>query len=131
MDTIRELFSNAAFWVFLGTAVTAFFGYKGIIARYPKKIPDPKKASTFEELMAIVELLQGELTKKDKRYSDDINYVLQRIKELRDENADLRENLAAALRSNATLKEEVANLKDLIKVHEKRLNKDHVGENGQ
>lgn len=132
LQAVSELFRNEAFWVFLGGAVASYYGYKTVKAKNT-----PKKITNQEELIAVVELLQSELVKKDKRFKDDVDYLLARARDMRQENEELRGKLAAALTSNARLNEKYdrlelayGDLKSQLAKHEQRLNKDHVGENG-
>lgn len=128
MEAIEALFGNPAFWTFLGLAIPAYFGYKQVAKKYA---PKPKQASSFEELRAVVEVLQGELLKKDKRHKDDTDYLLLQLRAVRDDNRDLSTKLAQAIKLTATQAEEIQGLKIQLKQHETRLNAGHVGENGQ
>lgn len=128
-EAITKLLDNPAFWTFLGIAVTAYFGYKQVIKKYaPKPI---QKASSFEELRAVVEVLQGELIKKDKRHKDDTDYLLGQLRAVREDNRDLTIKLTQALKLAADQAEVIENLKKQLELHETRLNKDHVGQNGK
>lgn len=75
MDHLLQLINNPAFWLFLGTFVTAYFGYKGIVKKEISNHPikeakkQIKNATNFDELRAVVEILQGELEKKDERHT--------------------------------------------------------------
>ena len=86
-NAIAQLLNNPAFWVFLGTLVTAYYGYKQAVKMTPagKAKTQARNASSFEELRSVVEVLQGELIKKDKRHKDDTDYILSQLKESREE----------------------------------------------
>ena len=129
-SALVQLLSNPAFWVFLGTFVTAYYGYKAVARRYPSSKKAVKNASSFEELRAVVEVLQGELVKKDKRHKDDTDYLLSQLRELRDDNRQLTNNLAIALKENADLKVVIEALREQVRHHENRLNKAHIAKNG-
>lgn len=129
LEAINNLLANPAFWTFLGLAIPAYFGYKKVVQKYtPRPV---QKASSFEELRAVVEVLQSELIKKDKRHKDDTDYLLGQLRAVREDNRDLTQKHADALKLIADQAEEIETLKGRLEKHENRLNKDHVGENGE
>jgi hypothetical protein len=103
-EAVLALLNNPAFWGFLGTFVVAYFGYKQVIKKTPAGIARQKvkNVSSFEELRAVVEVLQNELVKKDKRHKDDTDYMLSQLTEARGEARGYSLKLAGALKSAAT-----------------------------
>lgn len=94
---ISQLFNNPAFWVFLGTCVTGYFTYRAAVVplieeRRKRKVtdeegnPDPKKATSFDELKAVVEILQRELVRKDEAHSRELIRAYTRIEAVEKEN---------------------------------------------
>lgn len=113
---IGELLDNPAFFVFLGTCVTGYFTYKAAVLpvleqRRKQKVTDgdgkadPKKATSFEELKAVVEILQGELDRKDKAHQNEMIRAYTRIEILE--------------KTNSKMFDEIEHLKD-------RLHKAHI-----
>lgn len=91
MDAIIRLLDNPAFWVFLGTLVTAYLGYKSVAAKNPQ-IQVKKKlrnATNFEELKAVVEVLQNELENKDKRHRAELKQYDDKFDRVEAELRDL------------------------------------------
>lgn len=97
---IGQLLNNGAFWVFLGTCVTAFYTYKAAVLpaleeRRKKKVldgngrADPNKATSFEELKAVVEILQRELERKDEAHNRELIRAYSRIEAVEGENEKL------------------------------------------
>lgn len=92
MEAIKALLNNGAFWIFLGTCVTAYFTYKGLLLPYQKRNKPQvmvRNASTFEELKAAVELLQTISERKDKQHSTEVSRLLKRIEDLETANGEL------------------------------------------
>lgn len=91
MDSILKLLDNPAFWVFLGTIVTSYLGYKGIVAKNPKSQVKKKirNATSFEELKAVVEVLQNELENKDKRHRSELKQYDDKFDRVEAELRDL------------------------------------------
>lgn len=121
---IGELLDNPAFFVFLGTCVTAFFTYKAAVLpmleqRRKQKVTDgdgrvdPKKATSFDELKAVVEILQGELDRKDKAHQNELLRTYTRIESLEKSNDKLTGE-------NVHLFEEVERLK--VRLHKAHIN---------
>lgn len=107
-QAISELVKNGAFWTFLGVCVTSYFGYKEVARRSPTaQKKNVKAANSFEELRAVVEVLQDELHKKDRRHKDDTDYMLAQLTEARHEVQLLNARYSDALH-RATQAEEVA-----------------------
>jgi hypothetical protein len=110
----HELLNNAAFWGFLGACVIAFFGYKGAVAPYifkqrhkhllnGEKRINVKRVTSFDELKAVVEILQKENERKDaalheqeKRHQSAMQYAYKRIDELYGEIDNLKRRLHEA-----------------------------------
>lgn len=115
-EAILALLNNAAFWGFLGTFVIAYFGYKQVIKKTPMGIAKQKvkNISSFEELRAVVEVLQGELIKKDKRHKDDTDYILSQLREARGEVLTLTHKLAEAVKQNGKCNDEITLLKNQL-----------------
>lgn len=101
---VGQLLNNPAFWVFLGTCVTAFFTYKAAIVpimdeRRKQRVTDshgkadPKKATSFDELKAVVEILQGELQRKDVAHNNELIRAYTRIEALEKDNTKLYEEI--------------------------------------
>ena len=103
LDYISNLLENPAFWTFLGIFVSSYFGYKAIV----KKIPSPKQkiknASSFEELRSVVEILQNELEKKDKRHRKELENYDLKLEHIRDEMNEIileRNQMIVVMREN-------------------------------
>lgn len=128
---ISDLLNNPAFWTFLGVFATSYFGYKAIVSRTPeaKQKAAVKKATSFEELRAVVEVLQQELINKDKRHKADTEYMLSQLREAREEVRQLAIKLANSARENAKCLEKISDLNALLDKHEIRLNKAHISDN--
>lgn len=90
LDYINNLSNNPAFWIFLGTLVTAYFGYKGIIKKTQPTKHKIRTASSFEELRSVVEILQNELEKKDKRHRRELETYDEKFMELEAEIREIR-----------------------------------------
>lgn len=131
-QAIADLFNNPAFWVFLGTCVTSYYTYKAVIKRTPagKAQAQVRNATSFEELRAVVEVLQQELIDKDKRHKADTEYMLLQLREAREEVRQLAIKLANAAKENARCLEKIADLNRLLDKHEQRLNKARIPVNG-
>lgn len=101
-NALSSLVNNPAFWTFLGIFVTAYFGYKQVVKKSPAGLAKQKvrNANSFEELRAVVEVLQEELVKKDRRHKDDTDYILSQLREARREVGELTKKLADALAAN-------------------------------
>ena len=114
-EAFSDLLRNGAFWTFLGVLVTSYFGYKEVTKRSPtgqaKKV---RNASSFEELRAVVEVLQSELVKKDKRHKDDTDYMLSQLTEARAEVRSLGTRLADALKKAAVADGRAENCADEV-----------------
>jgi hypothetical protein len=76
---------------FLGGILAAGISGYFIYITYRKRKPKPraKDATTFEELRSVVEILQAELEKKDKRHEHEVKTLYARIDRLTDENIQL------------------------------------------
>lgn len=111
-EALLALLNNPAFWVFLGTFVTTYFGYKQVVKKTPAGIAKQrvKNISSFEELRAVVEVLQGELIKKDKRHKDDTDYILSQLREARSEVLELTHRLAEAMKQNSMCNDKISQL---------------------
>lgn len=109
MNEIHQLLANGYFWGFLGTLATAILGYKSVLApiieerrrrQYlasngngsASKI-SIKKVTSFDELKAVVEILQGELERKDKAHIKELARAYIRIEALETENSRLYDDL--------------------------------------
>ena len=116
---IQTLVNNPAFWTFLGIAVTSYFGYKQVMKKTPvgKMKADVHNVSSFEELRAVVEVLQGELLKKDKRHKDDTDYILSQLREARSEVGRLTQDLADSVKNNSQCTQKIAHLENKLKQH--------------
>jgi hypothetical protein len=118
MNDFHLLINNGAFWGFMGTVVVAFFGYRGLLVPYiedqkRKKYTNGngdgnykmniKRVTSFDELKAVVEILQNELDRKDKmmqrqdeRHRIELKGAYTRIDELYEEIDKLKERLHKA-----------------------------------
>lgn len=91
MEAILRLVDNPALWGFLGVFVTAYLSYRGIMRKNPqlgvkKKI---RNATNFEELKAVVEVLQNELESKDRRHRSELKQYDDKYDRIEAELRDL------------------------------------------
>lgn len=116
VEKIWELLNNEALWLFLGTFVTAYLGYKGLVRKMPNKAI--RKANSFEEVIAVVELLQKELEKKDKRHKEDTEYLLGQVRDLRTDNRELAQQLVTESRRSSELTNQIEKLNRRLRKYE-------------
>lgn len=110
LDAFHDLINNSAFWLFMGTLVSAVFAYRTawIPYRNRNKPVNVAKASSFEELKAAVEILGDVIERQDKAHMGEVNRLYKRIGKL-EENEDrltlkvdtLQRKLREALNGNS------------------------------